>query len=378
MSANTDGFQVTGWVHKLGGWVERNPAFCIRLGDWESRILADRIAEKPIERPVFIAGLARAGSTILLETLAAHPEVATHRYRDYPGIFTPYWWNWWLDRVPDQAQTPVERTHQDGIHVTGDSPEAFEEIIWSAFVRGLHDPRQDNRVLEASQNPAFERFYRDHIRKLLAVRGCDRYVAKNNYNVTRLRYLHRLFPDARFVIPVRDPVWHVASLIKQQKLFEQGQREHPKSRAHLARVRHYEFGLDRRPINTGDKTRPECVARLWSEGREVDAWARYWALINQHLVDALVDDASLRQATLVVPFNALCQQPGAWLQRLLAHCALSDDDAFVRTRAGNIKPPDYYAPGFNDRELAVIDRETEQVARKLDGLTDDADVHQSR
>lgn len=40
---------------------------------------------------MYIAGLARSGTTILLEKLATHPDVVTHRYRDDPPIFSPYW-----------------------------------------------------------------------------------------------------------------------------------------------------------------------------------------------------------------------------------------------------------------------------------------------
>ena len=50
-----------------------------------------------------------------------------------------------------------------------------------------------------------EAFYRDHIRKLLWLRGGRRYLSKGNYNTTRIAYLARLFPDARFIVPVRDP-----------------------------------------------------------------------------------------------------------------------------------------------------------------------------
>lgn len=34
--------------------------------------------------PVYVTGLARAGTTITLEALAAHPHLASHRYGDYP------------------------------------------------------------------------------------------------------------------------------------------------------------------------------------------------------------------------------------------------------------------------------------------------------
>src|SRR5690606_31841602 len=137
---------------------------------------------------------------------------------------------------------------------------------------------------------------------LLAVRGRRRYVAKGNYNVTRLAYLHRLFPDARFVIPVRDPVWHIASLIKQQTLFAEGQRARPEALRHLQRVGHFEFGLDRRPIHTGDARAVAEIARLWDGGEEVLGWARYWALVHDHIADRLAGDAALRDASLVVRY----------------------------------------------------------------------------
>ena len=86
-------------------------------------------------------------------------------------MFTPWLWNRLLDYTPQKAAPPVERTHKDGIKVTPDSPEALEEVLWMAFFPGLHDPRQNAALDERTSNPAFERFYRDHIRKLLQVRG---------------------------------------------------------------------------------------------------------------------------------------------------------------------------------------------------------------
>src|SRR4029077_17446890 len=95
----------------------------------------------------------------------------------------------------------AQRTHRDGIFVTPESPEAMEEVLWMAFFPQIHKPEACNVLDRNTSNPSFEQFYRDHLRKLLLVRGGKRYVSKANYNVTRLEYLHRLFPDARFVIP---------------------------------------------------------------------------------------------------------------------------------------------------------------------------------
>jgi hypothetical protein len=70
------------WLDALGGFIDRTAGFWQKLGELESgahRVELDAIT---IDRPIYVAGLARSGSTILLELLAGRPGVATHRYRD--------------------------------------------------------------------------------------------------------------------------------------------------------------------------------------------------------------------------------------------------------------------------------------------------------
>src|SRR3546814_15898758 len=83
--------------------------------------------------------------TILLESLAAHPDTVTHRYRDYPGVLAPIFWDRVSEHLYAGRSTPVERAHGDGIAVTQDSPEAIEEMLWMAFHPESHDPACDNR-----------------------------------------------------------------------------------------------------------------------------------------------------------------------------------------------------------------------------------------
>ena len=113
----------------------RNRNFWIRLGERETRLRAEDIAETRIEAPIFVSGLARSGTTILLEVLARHPSVASHRYKDYPFLFTPFLWNRFLSFVPQGRQAAQERSHGDGIAVSPDSPEAFEEVPLDGLLR---------------------------------------------------------------------------------------------------------------------------------------------------------------------------------------------------------------------------------------------------
>lgn len=365
-ASGDNGFTVAAWMDRVGEFVTRHRTLWIALGDLETRAVMAERGEVPIDRPIYVAGLARSGSTILLETLARHAEVATHRYRDYPMIFTPFWWNRWLDRVARRDERPVERSHKDGIAITSNSPEAFEEMLWMAFFPGLHDPSRSAPFDDpVADHQGFAKFYVTHIRKLLAVRGRRRYVAKGNYNVTRLGYLLRLFPDARFVVPVRDPVWHIASLMKQQALFTKGQQENPAAVRHLQRVGHFEFGLDRRAIAVGDPDKVAEVMALWQGGAEVEGWARYWALIHDHVADVLAESPDIRAATYVVRYEELCRTPRETLAAVLSHCGLAAGEAFLAEAAERIHFPGYYKPEFTDAELAVIERETATVARKF-------------
>lgn len=358
-------FEVDPWVHYLGGLVERRERLWRRLGGWETRILSDSLSDVTVDRPVYVSGLARSGTTKLLEVLDWHPEVVTHKYRDFPLLHIPYLWNRFLDFVPRRGAEPAERAHRDGIFVGPNSPEAFEEVLWMAFFPGTHDPSRNSVLDGSTRNPEFERFYRDHIRKLLLVRGGSRYASKGNYNITRLEYLLRIFPNARFVVPVRDPVWHIASLMKQHKLFCKAQKGNPRAVTHLRRAGHFEFGLDRRPINADDHDEVGRIQSLWSQGREVEAWARYWSHTHAHVADRLDANPALQSAVQVVRYEQLCREPAATVESVLAHCGLSIPQELPARARRSIRFPKYYRPRFSDRELAIIRRCTDDTAARF-------------
>lgn len=360
-----DSFQVSGWMDKMGGFINRNQNLWIKIGNWETRLLADTLSEVQVRQPIYVTGLARSGSTILLEMLSECEGTVTHRYKDYPPVFTPYYWNWFLNRMPKSDAKPAERTHRDGIMVTPDSPEAFEEVLWMAFFPDAHDVTHSSIFDQSTANPAFEVFYRDHIRKLLAIRNGHRYLSKGNYNVTRLEYLLKIFPDARFVIPVREPSWHIASLMKQHKLLSDGERRNPRALEHMRRVGHYEFGLDRRPINAGDRNCAEQIAALWQEGKDIEGWARYWGHIYGFVADRLERNPELKAAVLLARFEDICQEPETTIRQLLEHCDLAGSDSLISRWVEKIHAPTYYKPDFSDQEFEIIDRFTQPVAERF-------------
>lgn len=361
LPAATSNFDVPFWLHALGSAVQRYPRFWLRLARRETASLERQLANLPVRMPIYISGLARSGSTLLHEAVAAHPTVATQRVKDYPLVFTPYWWRRAAAKLPPGA--PRERVHRDGVIVTSESPDALEEMLWMAFFPGCHDPARCNLLGCDDEQPAFDAIYKAHLQKLLLAESKTRYAAKANYHVARLAYLVRLFPDARFIIPVREPAAHIASLMRQHAWFSQGERSHPRSLAYMQRTGHFEFGLDRRPMNLGDFARIGQILNAWNAGDEVLGLAIYWDMVYAYLAQLLDRDDEIRSAALVIRFEDICHTPEPTLARIFDHCQLLGADDICQPFAARVREP-HQAHSFSKDELQIICRETAATARR--------------
>jgi len=338
-----------------------------RLAELETAAVRDEISSRSIDRPVYITALPRAGTTILTEMLAQHPVLTCHRYSDFPNAWTPYWRNYLLSRTRGRAQDKTERAHGDRILVNNDSPEAVEEVLWMYFFPSLHDPAHDQVMDGRQRNARFDRFYREHILKLLAVRDAGRYLAKGNYNLARIRYLLALFPDAKFLIPVRDPVHQVASLARQHARFTRASETEPRIPRQLAMSGHFEFGPQRTPVNFGDDQDTRSVVDCWRQGREAEGWARYWAQAYGYVLDTLQNDPVVRKACLLFRYEDLCAHQAELINAILAHCELPQD-GFESTREkfiARLSPPDYYAVEFSVEEKQLIAQYCDPVNEML-------------
>ena len=80
---------------------------------------------------IFITGLARAGTTILLNALYQSNVFASLSYADMPFVLAPNLWS--KISFKNQDLKLKERAHGDGIKVSTESPEAFEEVFWKTF-----------------------------------------------------------------------------------------------------------------------------------------------------------------------------------------------------------------------------------------------------
>lgn len=347
-------------LHIASKLVASTAGFWKTLGNLETSLLPKELSRRPIVKPIFVCGVARAGSTILTEVISQHPQLACHHYSDFPLTWIPYWWNSLRKKLPLPKQKPQERAHRDRLMITADSPEAIEEVLWMYFFPSAHKSDCSHVMGAQESHRPFEKFYRDHIQKLMTVRCQQRYLAKNNYLVTRLEYLLKLFPDARFIIPIRDPVQQVASLLKQHRLFSQKNAEDPRVSRQLQLSGHYEFGPLRCPIIVN-----ETRQAIYSQGLDDVAWyASQWADVYGFLHERMQENQSLANACLVVPYEDLCSESIKSLQRVFTHLSLDDEQGkkIVAASAPTIEAPDYYQPDFDAAKEELIRNITGEAA----------------
>ncbi len=197
-------------------------------------------------KPIFVTSLPRAGTTILLTALASLPELASHTYRDMPFVMVPVLWSK-LSGKFQKGSDMKERAHGDGTEVGFDSPEAFEEILWRAFWPGKFSETGIDLWAADDRNAEADEFFSKHMAKIVALRCPEgvvggRYISKNNANIARLDLIPVMFPDASILVPIRSPMAHAASLLRQHENFLEQHKTDDFTKRYMHDIGHLEFG----------------------------------------------------------------------------------------------------------------------------------------
>jgi hypothetical protein len=220
-------------------------------------------------------------------------------------------------------------------------------------------------VLTASDsNPQFDTFYQEHIRKVLLLRGGERYVSKGNYNVARLAYIAHVLPEARFVIPIRHPLSHVNSLVRQHRLFTQYSEADGRVPRYMRAAGHYEFGPQRVPINL-DEESPPCIMAAWTEGQDDLGYAVLWRSVYTHVRKLLRDAGGLGERISIVRYEDLCANPTAMLGGLFEFCELTEGVDAVLGALPDISAPESDLDCLSEVHRARVWRETATLAESF-------------
>ncbi|WP_290577372.1 sulfotransferase [Ketobacter sp.] len=334
MDSSSDYSALDRWVHNIA-FASRGAQ--VALSDLEDKLFAGALQPITPERPVFVTGLPRAGTTLLLEMLEASGEFGVHTYRDMPLLLTPLLWSR-LSRWFRREATMKERAHGDGMLVSEESPEAFEETLWAEFWPKQYQAHWVEPWDPRFTHPEFEQFFRRHIRKILLLRATAerqprRYLSKNNMNIARLPYLVKRFPDAQVLVPFRQPLQHAASLLRQHLGFLQLHQSDPFARRYMRGIGHYDFGANLKPINFGNWMQPQSLDHADS----LSFWLQYWCATYRTLL------SQLEPRIRLFSFDHFCKAPHHSLTTLGALLELEQPAALL-AQAERVSPPKAHAP----------------------------------
>jgi hypothetical protein len=230
---------------------------------------------------VFVAGLARSGSTALLRAIHSSEEFASLSYVDMPFVLSP---NLWGKLKPKANYSKLqERAHGDNIMVSTNSPEAFEEVFWKTF----------------SEKDSIDEF-KNYIHLILQKYQKKRYLSKNNQNVVRLAEINKLLPHSKILIPFREPLQHANSLLSQHLRFSNMQKEDNFVKDYMDWIGHREFGLSYRPsiINKISHNQPS----------DLNHWLEQWYLIYSNLFG----NYSEQKNFIFICYESLCLKDNYW------------------------------------------------------------------
>lgn len=304
------------------------PEFCLDFECARTRVDREAVAQMP---HVLVAGLARAGTTILMRRLHGSGAFACLTYRDMPFVLMPMFWK----RISGGFQRDMEkheRAHGDGLMVDFDSPEAFEEIFWKAL-DGPAYIRPDHLRPHAPDDKLLDR-YRHYIGLVIQSReGPPRpYLAKNNNNLLRLGALARALPRALLLVPYREPLQHAASLLRQHRRFCERARHDRFSADYMEWLGHYEFGARHRPFRLGDAPNPHDPDTL-------DYWLQLWNEVYGWLLETAPPGA------LFVGYASLCEDPACW-QRIARRAGIAQAEALEPLRLARHDVTDAHDPAL--------------------------------
>ena len=281
------------------------------------------VARPETADPVFVVGCSRSGTTVTYETIGASPQLLSFGH-EIPEFWDSLW----------------------GPRHNG----------WASEAAGAEDARPEHRA--AAQRYFFQRL------------GPGRVLDKTCINVMRIGYLHRLFPQARFVYIHRDGRDNVSSLIDGW-------------------LYNGHFGLSKLlgplpcAINIGQGAIRDWSFLLppgWRDYNDApleDVCAYQWLTANRLALDAL---AKLPAASWIrLRYEDLFERPVEMFRAVFERLDLPFDDAVKQRCATLDQRPTSIVQGapkkekWKDRHAAMIERVLPTIAPLMTDLGYDLD-----
>ena len=290
---------------------------------------------------LIVSGLARSGTTSLLNHLSKQEKLCSLTYANMPFLLAP---NLWRKVYSPKNKTLRERPHKDGINVGLNSPEALEEYFFKVILDDAFISREKLKKHKLS-----EKSYDNYLKyQAIVLNDASKtYLAKNNNFLLRYESMRKLNSAFKFVVMLREPVAHANSLLQQHKNFLQQQTKDSFVLEYMDWLGHHEFGLNQKWFDFDYMQEPNF------EKLSLNYWLAVWLNYYGYLSTLNLDEITL------VDYDAYCQSPEKVIHNILREISIDN-------QVENIAPyqPKRYTSKNVDAELLLRANEIYQNLKK--------------
>jgi len=228
---------------------------------------------------IFITGLARAGTTALLESLDSTNKFASFRYKYMPFILSPKL-SYFYSRYLNNADTKkVERMHADGLEIGPDSPECLDEPFWIHTIYKNHG--FDNRLQPHSIKTNILNSYAYLLNSFSSIEKKSGMIVKNNNSHLRILSLAGFFKNSKFLIVFRSPIAHAKSLLSLHKRLIKIQKDDGYVLEYMNLLGHWEFGKGVKPFIYNEKQDD-----IYSyKNTSINYWLKQWIYTYEWILE---------------------------------------------------------------------------------------------
>lgn len=309
-----------------------------------SKLLLDRNGykannfEEIKNKNIFITGLARAGTTAVLNLIDTSNKFASLRYKYMPFILSPRLAKL-FSNFSNKSSLQKERFHGDGITINISSPECLDEPFW---INSTSFYSKENIYISPKDfSYEFIKKYNYFINRYGKLESKKRILIKNNNHHTRLKSLSKYFKESIFLVLFREPLAQSISLLNQNIRFKKLQEKEPFILDYMNMIGHWEFGLNKKPFIYENK-QLEFLNDM--DDNQLDYWIKQWIFSYRWLLKNYKNHPNIK----MICYEQLCNNQD-YFNQFLNDIDIKNKDIKNNLRLGK---SNYEAINFKyDQEL---------------------------
>jgi hypothetical protein len=273
---------------------------------------------------VIISGLARAGTTSLMNDLSKISDFVSLNYANMPFLLCP---NFWAKIYKPKTRELKERSHKDGIMIGLNSAEALEEYFFKVKANDSYI-----KNFQLTEYNITREDYDDYLNYQSIIKLDNRkiYLAKNNNFILRYKSVREFNDDFIMVILYRDPLTHAASLMEKHRDYKELQKEDPFVLEYMNWLGHHEFGERHKPFVF--RNSEENIAY---DKESLNYWLKIW--INYYRYILTISHPN----TILINYDSYCKNPKETIETILKKTGITtelpDYKPFINRRKADDK-----------------------------------------